>query len=143
MGYKAVAVPDGWSRSNPLWDKTSNPRNSINIGWLGSTGLVEDIAEIRRIINRVIREFPRAQLVITENANSFQLFSSLPDNRKLFIPEVSQEDFPFILGQLDILTVPFKEYSIQFDATRYIINGSRCKTPTLGGKQNSRFYGLE
>jgi tetratricopeptide (TPR) repeat protein len=108
MGYKATALPDGWSRSNPLWDKTSNPRNTINIGWMGSTGLVEDIAEIRRIINRVIREFPRAQLVITENANSFQLFSSLPDNRKLFIPEVSQEDFPYILGQLDILTVPLK-----------------------------------
>ena len=38
MGYKAIVIPDGWSRSNSLWDKSSNPRNTINIGWLGSAG---------------------------------------------------------------------------------------------------------
>ena len=70
--------------------------------------LPEDVVEIRRIINRVIREFPRAQLVISESNNAFQLFSSLPDNRKLFIPEVSSEDYPYLLGQLDILAVPTK-----------------------------------
>ena len=116
MGYKATTIPDGWSRSNLLWDKTSNPRNTINIGWLGSTGLPEDVVEIRRIINRVIREFPRAQLVISESNNAFQLFSSLPDNRKLFIPEVSNEDNPYLLGQLDILVVPTK--NIPYNMTK-------------------------
>jgi tetratricopeptide (TPR) repeat protein len=116
MGYKATTIPDGWSRSNSLWDKTSNPRNTINIGWLGSTGLPEDVVEIRRIINRVIREFPRAQLVISESNNAFQLFSSLPDNRKLFIPEISYEDNPYLLGQLDILVVPTK--NIPFNLTK-------------------------
>ena len=116
MGYKAITIPDGWSRSNSLWDKTSNPRNTINIGWLGSTGLPEDVVEIRRIINRVIREFPRAQLVISESNNAFQLFSSLPDNRKLFVPEVSNEDNPYLLGQLDILVVPTK--NIPYNLTK-------------------------
>ena len=116
MGYKAITIPDGWSRTNSLWDKTSNPRNTINIGWLGSTGLPEDVVEIRRIINRVVREFPRVQLVISESNNAFQLFSSLPDNRKLFIPEVSIEDNPYILGQLDILAVPSK--NIPYNLTK-------------------------
>ncbi len=116
MGYKAIKIPDGWSRSNSLWDKTANPRNTINIGWLGSTGFPEDLVEIRRIINRVIREFPRAQLVISESNIAFQLFSSLPDNRKLFIPEVSNEDYPYLLGQLDILVVPAK--NIPYNLTK-------------------------
>jgi tetratricopeptide (TPR) repeat protein len=116
MGYKACTIPDGWSRTNMLWDKTSNPRNTINIGWLGSTGLPEDVVEIRRIINRVIREYPRTQLVISESNSAFQLFSSLPDNRKLFIPEVSNEDNPYLLGQLDILAVPIK--NIPYNLTK-------------------------
>jgi len=116
MGYRASAVHDGWSRTNSLWNKTSNPRNTINIGWLGNTGMLEDIMEIRRIINRVIREFPRTQLVISENSNAFQLFNSLPDNRKLFIPEVSLDDYPFLLGQMDILAVPMK--NIPFNETQ-------------------------
>jgi hypothetical protein len=116
MGYRAAAVHDGWSRTNSLWNKTTNPRNTINIGWLGNTGMLEDIMEIRRIINRVIREFPRTQLVISENSNAFQLFNSLPDNRKLFIPEVSPDDYPFLLGQMDILAVPMKK--IPFNNTQ-------------------------
>lgn len=78
--------------------------------------MLEDIMEIRRIINRVIREFPRTQLVISENSNAFQLFNSLPDNRKLFIPEVSPDDYPFLLGQMDILAVPMKK--IPFNNTQ-------------------------
>lgn len=116
MGYNVMAIPDGWSRSNPLWDKSAHPRNTINIGWLGNSGLLEDLVDIRRIIIRVIREFPRTQLVVTENSQAYQLFGSLPDNRKLFIPEVSFEDHPYLLGQLDILTVPLK--NIPFNVTQ-------------------------
>ena len=110
MGYNARVIPDGWSRSNALWDRSPHPRNTINIGWLGNTGLLEDLIEIRRILIRVIREFPRTQLVVTENSQAFQLFGSLPDNRKLFIPEVSMEDHPYLLGQLDILVAPLKNF---------------------------------
>jgi hypothetical protein len=116
MGYNARVIPDGWSRSNSLWDRSPQPRNTINIGWLGNTGLLEDLIEIRRIIIRVIREFPRTQLVVTENSQAFQLFGSLPDNRKLFIPEVSMEDHPYLLGQLDILVAPLK--NLPFNITQ-------------------------
>lgn len=109
MGYNVTAIPDGWSRANALWDRSSNPRNTINIGWLGNSGLLEDLVEIRRILIRVLREYPRTQLIVTENSQAYQLFGSLPDNRKLFIPEVSQDEYPYLLGQMDILVIPYKK----------------------------------
>ena len=97
-GYNSVYLPDGWSKSNPLWEKKQSRRNTINIGWVGGTGQLEDLVEIRRILIRVVREFPRTQLVISEDQKAFQLFENLPENRKMFLPEVSAEDYPFVWG---------------------------------------------
>lgn len=113
-GYKSITVPDGWSRANYLWEKTNPKRNTINIGWIGGAGMIDDLIEIRRILIRVVREFPRTQLVIAEDQKAFQLFESLPENRKLFLPEVSQDDYPYILGQLDILAVPLRNIPYNF-----------------------------
>ncbi len=113
-GYRSMYLPDGWSKSNVLWEKSSSRRNTINIGWVGGLGTFDDVLEIRRILIRVIREFPRTQLVIAENPEVFQLFENLPDNRKLFLPEVSQEDFPYTLGQLDILTIPLRNIPFNY-----------------------------
>jgi tetratricopeptide (TPR) repeat protein len=113
-GYKALPIPDGWCKSNYLWEKSLPKRPTINIGWIGSSGMLDDLLEIRRILIRVVREFPRTQLVIAENSNAFQLFESLPENRKLFLPEVSQEDYPYLLGQLDILAVPLRNIPFNF-----------------------------
>jgi hypothetical protein len=113
-GYKSITVPDGWSRANYLWEKTNPKRNTINIGWIGGSGMIDDLIEIRRILIRVIREFPRTQLVIAEDQKAFQLFESLPENRKLFLPEVSQDDYPYILGQLDILVMPLRNIPYNF-----------------------------
>jgi len=113
-GYRAMYVPDGWSRSNNLWEKHGSRRNTINIGWVGGTGMVDDVLEIKRILIRVIREFPKTQLVIAEDSQVFQLFENLPENRKLFLPEVSQEDYPYLLGQLDILAVPYRNIPFNY-----------------------------
>jgi glycosyltransferase involved in cell wall biosynthesis len=99
-------IPDGWDSSNPLWTKHFPKRNTINIGWIGNPGGIEDLFTIRRIIIRVLREFPETQLVIVGNTQAFQLFDTLPQNRKLFLPQVSPEEYPYIFSQIDILLVP-------------------------------------
>jgi tetratricopeptide (TPR) repeat protein len=113
-GYHSRPIPDGWSRTNYLWEKAAPRRSTINIGWIGGSGMLDDVAEIRRILIRVIREFSRAQLVVAEDLKAFQLFENLPENRKLFLPEVSPDDYPYILGQLDILVVPLRNVPFNF-----------------------------
>ncbi len=99
-------IPDGWDGNNPLWTKGFTKRGALNIGWLGNPGQIEDLFSIRRIIIRVLREFPETQLVIVGDTQAFQMFDSLPQNRKLFLPSVSPEEYPYIFSQIDLLLVP-------------------------------------
>ena len=105
-GYPVSVVPDGWTRQNPLWEKKNASRETINIGWLGSSGQLEDLAGIRRVIIRILREFPYTQIVITGNSQTYRLFESVAENRRKFLPPVPPEENPYLLSQMDILLVP-------------------------------------
>jgi len=107
-GREVMVIPDGWNGQNRQWSKPSPRRSSINIGWISTSGEQEDLLTIRRIINRVVREFPLSQLVIAGDPNVYQLFENLPDGRKLFLPSVEHEDMPYLLSQIDILLVPLR-----------------------------------
>jgi hypothetical protein len=77
--------------------------------------------EIRRIVIRVIREFPRTQLIIAEDSKAFQLFESVPENRKLFLPEVAVEDYPYLFGQMDILLIPIRNIPFHYSLSDSIL----------------------
>jgi len=108
-GRKVSVVPHGWMMRNGLWQKPASRRHTVNLGWIGAAGEVEDVAEIRRMVLRVLREFPQSQLVIGGDAQVYQLFERLPESRRLFLPPVSMEDYPYLLGQVDILLAPMRE----------------------------------
>lgn len=99
-------IPDGWSEQNKLWHKDPQPRNTINIGWMGTNGQIEDLILIRRFIIRIIREFHNTRIVIIGNPQAYRLFEGLPENRRMYLPAVAQEEFPYQLGQVDVLLVP-------------------------------------
>lgn len=103
-----MVIPDGWSRFNEMWDKKSSPRHTINLGWLDSSGQLEDLALIRRYIIRIIREFPNTRIAVIGNPQAYRLFESLPEHRRLYLPMVAPDEFPYLLGQLDILMVPLR-----------------------------------
>jgi hypothetical protein len=107
-GFPVVVMPDGWSQQNPLWNKPASPRHRINLGWLGAPGDTQDVTLIRRIVIRVLREFPQTELVICRDPQVYQMFDSLPEERRLFLPEVSDEDHPHLVRQLDLLLVPLR-----------------------------------
>lgn len=104
--HKIHVIPPGWDRGNELWNKSSPIRQSLNIGWLGDKGNIEDIASIRRSVVRVMREFQHTQLVIGGDPAIYQLFESIPEYRRIFLPEVEHEDYPSLLAQMDILLIP-------------------------------------
>ena len=101
-------IPDGWSNQNKLWKKDPPPRNTINIGWMGTNGQLEDLLLVRRFIIRIIREFQNTRVVIIGNPQAYRLFENLPDNRRMYLPEVAHEEFPYLLSQVDILLIPLR-----------------------------------
>jgi glycosyltransferase involved in cell wall biosynthesis len=106
VGSRVHVIPDGWSDDNSLWSKPIKPRHTLNLGWVGSPGEVEDVFHIRRMVVRVVREFPQVRLVVSGDPAVYQLFDSLPESRRLYLPLIDTSDYPYILGQMDILMVP-------------------------------------
>jgi hypothetical protein len=45
-----------------LWEKTPYPSSTLNIGWIGYPGEVEDVAQIIRVVIRIFG-IPQTQLV--------------------------------------------------------------------------------
>ena len=101
-------IPDGWSNQNKLWQKDSPARSTINIGWFGTNSQLEDLVFIRRYIIRIIREFHNTRVVIIGNPQAYRLFENLPENRRMYLPTVAHEEFPYLLSQVDILLVPLR-----------------------------------
>jgi glycosyltransferase involved in cell wall biosynthesis len=101
-------IPNGWSSQNKLWRKDPPMHNTINIGWMGTSGQLEDLVFIRRFIIRIIREFHNTRVVIIGNPQAYRLFESLPENRRMYLPSVAHEEFPYLLSQVDILLVPLR-----------------------------------
>lgn len=120
-------IPDGWSRQNRLWEKTPAPRGTINIGWVGSSCQLEDLMLIRRYLVRISREFPDTRIVIIGDPQAYRLFDGLPENRRLYLPMVSHEEFPYLLSQLDILTVPLRSipYNVSQPDTLLVEAGAK------------------
>jgi len=107
-GFTTYYAPPGWNNDNPLWSKPAPARHTINIGWLGRPGHLEDFARIRRTLNRILRQVPQTKLVIGSNPEAYHLFKNIPDSRKLYLPPSRLEDFPYSLGQIDILVSPLR-----------------------------------
>ena len=106
--HNVCVIPDGWSDRNKLWDKDPHPRSTINIGWVGVSGQLEDLLMIRRFIIRIVREFSNTRIVIVGNPQAYRLFENLPENRRMYLPEVAHEEFPYLLSQMDVLLVPLR-----------------------------------
>jgi glycosyltransferase involved in cell wall biosynthesis len=107
-GFNVLHIPEMWNEENELWKKESKPRDMLNIGIMAVTGQLSDIAEVRRGIVRIIREFPQTRLVVSGDADAYRLFDSLPEDRRAFYPDVEPDDYPFMLSQMDIIISPYE-----------------------------------
>jgi tetratricopeptide (TPR) repeat protein len=122
-----LVIPDGWSRQNKLWEKTPASHSGINIGWVNTHGELDDLMLIRRFIIRIIREFPNTRIVIIGDARAYRLFDGLPENRRMYIPLVGDDEFPYLLSQLDVLLVPLRntQYNLSLSDTILMQAGVR------------------
>jgi glycosyltransferase involved in cell wall biosynthesis len=120
-------IPDGWSRQNKLWEKEPPARHTVNLGWVASSGQLEDLVSIRRFLIRITREFSDTRIVILGNPGAYRLFENLPESRRLYLPVVSHEEFPYLLSQLDIMLVPLRNlpYNLSLPDTILMEAGAR------------------
>ncbi len=108
LAQTVCVIPDGWSQHNKLWNKSSNQRSTINIGWVGASGQLEDLLLIRRFMVRIVREFSNTRVVIVGEPQAYRLFENLSENRRMYLPFVAHEEFPYLLSQIDVLLVPLR-----------------------------------
>jgi glycosyltransferase involved in cell wall biosynthesis len=78
-------------------------------------------------LSRIIREFPNTRIVILGNPQAYRLFDGLPENRRMYLPLVAAEEFPYLLSQLDILLVPLRNlpYNLSLPDTTLVEAGAR------------------
>jgi hypothetical protein len=106
--FNVRIIPDGWLAENPFWHDLNSQRSTINLGWISKAGQIEDLALIRRVITRIIREFSNTQILVIGDSQAYRLFETIPENRRNYLPLLSSQEYPYQLGQLDVLLVPLR-----------------------------------
>lgn len=103
---RLAVIPNGWSRSNPLWDQAASERQTLNIGWAGTPTHRADVALLVPDVVELLRRAPQTHLVIGGDPGVWQMFHELPETRRTFVPMVPFEMFPTVLAQFDVLLAP-------------------------------------
>lgn len=111
-GYQAYAMPDGWSGKNTLWSKQAAPSARLNLGIYIEPGHVDEVASIRRVVIRLLREFPQIRLVVSGDPEVYSLFNTIADTRRVYLPPTEPDDYPYMLAQADIFLFPRGEDDI-------------------------------
>ncbi len=126
-GYTVEVIPPVWIPDSLSSTRPNQLRHTVNLGWIGFRDELEDVFQVKRMIVRVMREFPHTQLVIAGDVEIYQLFDSLPDARRLFIPILEEEDVGYALNQMDILIIPLRNnpFHYSFSDLRLVLAGER------------------
>jgi glycosyltransferase involved in cell wall biosynthesis len=120
-------IPAAWDSEDVSHSKPVRARHTLNVGWIGLGGELEDVFQVKRMIVRVLREFPHVRLVIAGDVEVYQLFDSLPESRRIFLPIVEPEDYGYALKQMDILLLPLRNtpFHNSFSDQRLLDAGGR------------------
>jgi glycosyltransferase involved in cell wall biosynthesis len=109
LAKRILVAPAGWQRANPLWDKPSPRHSTLNIGWIGGPADVADLNSIKSDVIHFVRQLPEALLVLGGEPAAYSLFDALPEQRRLFLPLSSFDDYPFMLAHFDISLAPLRD----------------------------------
>ncbi len=101
-------VPPQVDFSNPQWSKPQPKRETYQVGWIGSSAERGDILTIKEELSQFVLDHPKVTLVIAGDSGAYEAFDSIPETRRLFLPNSGWEDIPYTLGQFDLLVVPLR-----------------------------------
>jgi glycosyltransferase involved in cell wall biosynthesis len=98
-------IPNGWSADNPYW-KRFYPHDGVHIGWAGTITHREDFKLCLSALLEVTRRYPEAKIFIGGDVEIYQMLKQVPEKQKFFLPMMTYEDYPHMLGFFDILIAP-------------------------------------
>ena len=83
--------------------------DQVHLGWGGSAGHLEDVAEVAPALCRFILDHPQVTLHLMCADRIWQLFDALPAERKRRTPVGSIEDYYAFVSRLDIGIAPNRD----------------------------------
>jgi glycosyltransferase involved in cell wall biosynthesis len=106
--YNSIhVIPNGWSSRDPHWlDKRSIYKDRIILGWGGTITHREDFQMIVGPVKQILREYPETMICIAGDTEIYQMFATVKEKQKLFVPMVPYEMYPITLSLWDIMLVP-------------------------------------
>jgi hypothetical protein len=107
---RVVVMPTGWLRANALWDKPAPRRNTFNVGWIGGPAELADLQMIKTELIQFVRQTPEALLVLGGSPAAYDAFAALPEQRRLYLPLVAFDDYPFMVAHCDVLLAPWRDH---------------------------------
>lgn len=109
FAHQVKVVPDIWSRANPLWDKPTPRRDTLQIGMVGTHVHPRDAALLKADLTRLMREYRQLLLTIGVDLRLYDSLGKIPEDRHLFLPAGRLEDYPYTLANYDILLIPLQD----------------------------------
>lgn len=89
--------------------RTARDEGKLSIGWGGSSGHLEDIAEVAPTLIDFVRRHPGVTLALMCSDRIWQLFDALPSERKRRTPIGSIQQFYAFVSSLDIGLAPNRD----------------------------------
>ncbi len=105
---RVAVAPSGWSPANAWWTKPAPEHTGLVLGWFGDPSQDRDLDEIAETLHAVLHARPETHLAIAGSPSAYQLFEDVPEARKLFLPMVGPDDFPYLLAHFDVLLNPIR-----------------------------------
>lgn len=106
LARRVQVIPNGWDDENPNWEKPAPPHTGIHLGWAGTSTHWEDLHFIRNELLYFLRHHPEVTLVIGGDPQILEMFRSLPERQRWFLPFCAHAEYPLLLAQFDILLAP-------------------------------------
>lgn len=100
-----IVIPNVCNLDNK-YNKLKRPSKYLRFGFTGTTTHREDFKIIYRPLKQFILETENTQVAIAVDPEIYRLFRDLPENKKLFIPAYSYEDYPIQLSYFDVMLIP-------------------------------------
>jgi len=100
-------IPNGWDSSNWLWRaKRRIVRDRLTIGWGGTITHRQDFEMAVGPLKTIIRKNKNVVLVMAGDYEIYNIFRSVPEDQKMFLPMVSYDTYPYLLSHFDIMLAP-------------------------------------
>lgn len=110
-GRKIHLVHNGWSSNNENWKRKIIRDNDhkVVIGWSGTQTHQVDFMLVRKALEYTLEKNPEIMIAIGGDPEIYEMFSTSREDQKIFIPAVSYERYPLVIGMFDILIAPLQD----------------------------------